>query len=336
MLSLDKFRAHLFGFNLLGCTVRSKDVFCFVAQEDYTQWPTWKGGEPPEDDVLKKRLIPFIRTKLQGQQWSVAELTGFNGILIGFSPTPPKPQVVAAGVSGGAYATGAGESSMEKIPSVYEKGPKRGAILKLKTIGDHLYVCGNGRTVGRRDGKDSWFGHSNRIPETKGSVQEGFNDIDGFNESDIYAAGGAGDVWRFDGAGWRQCAFPSNALLQTVCCGGDGYVYIGGLQGVIFKGRENTWKKIHDGGMTLPYRDMAWYEDSLWCNNDYGLWRLEKEKLVEADVSSDVKICAGNLSTRDGVLLVAGHGGAAFRQDGEWNMIFHYSEMVKAVKAGKG
>jgi hypothetical protein len=310
--------------------VRSKDVFCFVAQEDYTQWPDWDGEEPDDDD-LRKRLIPFIRLRPVGQQWSAAQLTGFNGILIGFSPVPPKPQVLAAGVSGGVYATGSGESQMEEIPLLSEGGPRRGAVLKLKTIGEHLYMCGNGRSVGYRTGKSEWVSHTRNIPDAPGSDMEGFNDIDGFSESDIYAVGGAGDVWHFDGTAWSRCAFPSDLPLTTVCCAGDGNVYVGAALGNIFRGRHNRWEPVHQDIMSIPFRDMVWYEDQLWCTSDYGLWTFKDGRFGEAPVSADVKICSGNLSARDGVLLVAGHGGAAFRQDGGWKVIFHQGAMSEAV-----
>lgn len=155
-----------------------------------------------------------------------------------FNHHPPSiSSVAAAGVKGSAYVTGSGESHMETIP---RDGPARGAVLKLKTIGEHLHMCGNARSVGRRDGKL-----------------------------------------------WQRCAFPTNLWLTAVCCGGDGEVYVGGLHGHVYKGRGDLWKQI----------------------------------------------CAGNLSARDGILLVAGHGGAAFHEDGQWKVIFHSHEMTTAARA---
>ena len=318
LISMEEYRKYFLGYNILGCAVRSRDVLCVVLQEDYTQWPV----EVDDDDIeLKKRFIPYIRTKPEGRQWSAATLTGFDGILVGFSPVPPKPQVIVTGVRGHVYATGSGESYHEDIP-LDESGPKRGAILRLKTIDEHLYVCGNRRSVGRRMGRDQWQGYSPLPPEAEG-VREGFDDIDGFSEDDIYAVGGAGDVWHFDGTHWRPCRFPSDLLLQCVCCAGDGYVYIGGLMGTVFRGRGDTWTMIHEGDLSIPFKDMVWYEGEVWCTNDYGLWTIRDGVLQEAAVSSDVKVCSGYMSSRDGVLLLAGHGGAAFKQNGAWSIIFH-------------
>lgn len=321
LISLEEYRKCFLGYNILGCAVRSRDVLCFVAQEDYTQWP--EEVDDGDEMELKKRFIPYIRTKPKGQQWSAAALTGFDGILVGYSPVPPKPQVIVSGVRGGVYATGSGESSLESIPLADENGPKRGAVLKLKTIGEHLYVCGNGRSVGRRMGRDRWIGFSHMIPEAARGVREGFDDIDGFAEDDVYAVGGEGDVWRFDGTRWRPCRFPSDLLLGCVCCAGDGHVYVGASMGTVFRGRGDDWTVIHEGNLSIPFKDMVWHEGEVWCTNDHGLWTIRDGALQEAAVGSDVKICSGNLSSRDGVLLLAGHGGAAFRQDGAWSVIFH-------------
>ena len=117
---------------------------------------------------------------------------------------------------------------------------------------------------------------------------------------------------------------------MAVCCAGDGYVYIGGSHGATFKGRNDEWICLYEGkkaenqlpNMILGFKDMVWYEDRVWCTSDYGIWTIKNDKLEVADVPSFVKRCAGNLSTADGVLLVAGYGGASFLENGEWKLIY--------------
>lgn len=134
-------------------------------------------------------------------------------------------------------------------------------------------------------------------------------------------------IWHFNGDAWHQCAFPTNWGLSAVCCAGDGQVYVCAGAGSVYRGSGDRWKLIHAGDYTLPFKDMVWYEGKVWCTSDYGLWTIEDETLTEADVPSGVKVCSGNLATRDGVLLVAGYGGAAFKRDGEWTVIFHDHEL---------
>ena len=68
----------------------------------------------------------------------------------------------------------------------------------------------------------------------------------------------AGNVWHFDGQTWRRLDFPCDIDLETVVCAGDGQVYISSEQGTTFKGRGARWQRIHEGSMSLPFKDMVW------------------------------------------------------------------------------
>jgi hypothetical protein len=134
-------------------------------------------------------------------------------------------------------------------------------------------------------------------------------------------AGGDGDIWNFSQGRWRQIAFPSNVPLQNLCCGGNGRVYVAGQGGEIYRGRGNTWTKIHDGGISLPINDMVWFQDQVWCTNDSGIWTIQNDQVTRADVPDFVRSCAGYASAADGVLLVAGMYGAALHDGQQWNSL---------------
>lgn len=133
---------------------------------------------------------------------------------------------------------------------------------------------------------------------------------------------------------FTSSAFPSNAWISTVCCGGDGRVYISGYEGLTFVGRENKWKKIHDGGISLGFKNMVWYDDRVWCTNDYGIWTIYKDKLLKAnDLPAEIAVCAGHFAVGDGVLLLAGLGGAAFLENGTWRTLVLRNEMETLADA---
>lgn len=155
----------------------------------------------------------------------------------------------------------------------------------------------------------------------------GFSDFDAFSESDIYAAGGQGDVWHYDGSAWSQVAFPSNMWIRSVCCGQDGFVYIGAQSGSVFRGRGNEWKLIHRGDLSLPFKDMVWFNDRVYATNDYGLWEIQGESLTRIDEPIEITNCAGNLSVGDGVMLMAGAYGAALHDGQRWTRLFSLIEM---------
>lgn len=200
-----------------------------------------------------------------------------------------------------------------------------------------------------------------------GSTDSGFDAISAFNAQDIYCVGGKGDVWRFDGKHWHQCELTDNKkfiqsragdgyvyresqagkvwrlegkrwhqcemitdkYLQNVCCAEDGYVYIGYDNGSVLKGRENEWKVIIETQMAAPFADMVWYDGRVWCTSENGLWVIEKDKLIEADVPAEIRACSGHLSVGDGIMLLAGNYGAAVYDGKKWEVIvsvFAYSK----------
>ncbi|WP_147306976.1 hypothetical protein [Roseateles depolymerans] len=110
--------------------------------------------------------------------------------------------------------------------------------------------------------------------------------------------------------------------METICCAGDGYVYIGLQSGGLLRGRGDEWEVIHVDTMTVPFKDIVWYQDQVWCTSEYGLWNVGKDgKLVDADVPPLASACAGNLSTADGILMVAGMNGAALHDGNGWHRL---------------
>ncbi|NHZ83863.1 hypothetical protein F2P44_32025 [Massilia sp. CCM 8695] len=79
------------------------------------------------------------------------------------------------------------------------------------------------RKIYRRIRIDGWIELANEskglpIPSevVKGNAYSdacGFTDLSAFSENDMYAVGGEGDVWRFDGAKWHNCALPTKCLF---------------------------------------------------------------------------------------------------------------------------
>lgn len=320
---------HLKGYKTTDCCIRDKNIFYFALREDYTQWPAskWSGRSegPPEGDVAK-RVLSWFREDPVDEQWAHANLRGVEDLFCE-APRKPKPQCVAiAGLV--VHSQGSGDNGFEKdIPRSKDGGPFSGSINKARTIDGWLYVCGGNNSLGKRLANGLWHSFTQAIPNPPRTdhFSNTFEDVDGFSEEDIYTGGHHGQVYHFNGKEWRLLAFPANIDLQSLCCAGDGNVYISGMHGATFKGRGEKWKRIHKGepaGMVLGFKDMVWYEDRVWCTSDYGLWTIHNDKLTEADVPDFVRGCSGNLSVADGVLLLAGRGGAAFREDGKWQQIY--------------
>jgi len=339
LITTEEYSRVLRGYFFSDCVVRNRNMFTFVmdrwlSDEEAEQWEE----EERDIDFREKRVVPFMRHKEPGKQWSWTDFKGWDRI-VGGAARVPKDQFVGIQSFGElmVFVTGSGDVGEEpSIPNWRKGGPDRGCADKIKTIDGYAWYCGSGRSVGQRLGKGHWLAHTQALPssEDPGDSGTGFRDIDGFGAEDVYAVGGKGDVWHFDGKGWQQIPFPSNTYLFSVCCGGDGQVYISGYEGLTFVGRGNRWRKIHDGGsIALPLHDMVWFEDRVWCTNENGVWTIRDGALgYVTDLPTEIAVCAGHLYVNDGVMLMAGTGGAAFRENGEWHSIVLRGRMERALR----
>lgn len=308
---------HLGGFNIIGCAVRSKDMLYFLARWDYRQAEQFGEMQDSPDELdLEKRVVSCFLDEPAALALGHTALHDFELPWCAAS-FEPKPQFVCITLDGQPYAIGSGAAGIETPLD------PRGAVTRLRLVGTHAYAVGTRRTVYRRDEPDRWYAHSPAIPLARPEAALGFHDIAGFDEQDIYAVGGLGDVWHFDGRRWRQCAFPADLRLAAVCCGGDGSVYIGAQGGVVYRGRHDSWQQIAGETLMLAFRDMVWFHERVWCSSDTGLWWLEDGRFQEAVVPAEVRACSGHLASHDGVLLLAGYGGAAMLDQHGWRVLFH-------------
>lgn len=334
LISPEEYKRVFQTYIITDCVVRNPNMFTFIAtKHSYTNKEIEAGKKGESNTPLgANRVIPFMRHKESDKQWSYASLTGWEK-LKGGAATYPKDQFVGLSFNGCVFLTGSGEIGREdNIPEFKNGGADRGGITKLKTIGGYLYCCGGNRSVGKRTGKNNWFSHSQTLPMPSKTTQGGFTDIDGFNEQDIYTVGGKGDVWHYNGEEWHPITFfTSNDCVNTVCCGGDGFVYVSGDEGLTFIGRNNRWKKINDKGITQGFRDMVWHHDRVWCTNDDGVWTIKENKIAVASLPLEIAACAGHLYVNNGVLLLAGSGGAAFLENGQWQSILVTHDLEKQL-----
>lgn len=335
MFDVAKYKEHLSGYLITDAAIRSKEFFYFAARNEAESVKAGVLSEP----TVTKRLISCMPYKPKENRLGSWEFEGYPRFFVGGTQVPASKGICVT-TSGDVMASGGGTSEVENPIPKGKDGPRRGAIRRIRMIEGRLYVAGTGHTVCRRRGPNDWESLCLDLPlgtraehaDEKKSEDMAFNDIDGFGPDDLYAVAGRGVVWHCDGKAWRRIAFPSNMLLESVCCAGDGHVYIGAQSGTLFRGRNNNWTLLHRGQFSLPFKDIVWHAGRLWCTSDYGLWTVEGDKLTEVQLpSSDIAVCAGNLSAADGVMLMAGIHGAAFHDGKEWQLIFNRYKMEQAV-----
>lgn len=337
LITIREFERSFYGYQITDCAVRNRGFFHFSARN---RAEGEKAGVLSEWKVTK-REIGFYKDEPIDERAGWQDFSKFEVTHVGAAKRDGKDEVVLVDSGGQVYSRGAGHDDMETPIAISKDGPRMGgSVRRIRMIDGVLYGCGGFRSVFRRRGVNAWESLYHDLPaQTRRENDDvslmgdmAFCDIDGFNHEDLYVVAGKGVVWNLQGQHWRRCAFPSNMYMESVCCAGDGHVYIGAQSGTVFRGRGDTWKMIHRGDLTLPFKDMVWHAGRLWCTNDYGLWTLEGDRIERVQgLASEVAVSAGNLSAADGVMLMAGTHGAAFHDGTEWHPIFNYYQMEQQL-----
>ncbi|MBR0565990.1 hypothetical protein J5J83_07670 [Azoarcus sp. L1K30] len=322
------------GFTITDCAVRNRDCFTFSARniEESAK------ASAISEQWVGKRYVAFYPNDESDRLLFTGFKTGYERIQVGASQYRENKSICIDS-SGVVYSAGGGSEEDEAPIPKSKDGPLRGGVRRIRMIDGMLYVVGGAHSACRRRGPNDWESLCLDLPvPTRRDFDNvdiienmGFNDIDGFAPDDLYTVAGRGVVWHCDGTHWHQIAFPSNMLLESVCCAGDGFVYIGAQSGALFRGRDKHWEMLERGNMSLPFKDIVWHAGRLWCTSDYGLWTLEEDQLVRVELPSDIAVCAGNLSAADGVMLMAGAHGAAFHDGDDWQLIFNAFKMEQAL-----
>lgn len=319
---LPNFNNVIEDYDVVDCTIRNPNCFYFLARAQEPDSMTGDNSYLLDDKAIKYNLLCYMRTEPIEEQFFIANdnISGYDFPKIEMTYVPLE-QVILFDGSKSSFNSGSGRSEFEDTPDLI-------GSIKAKCIGDKIYMAQNKRAVRCRSSEGVWhkIGKNDISFEYDLSdfsqFEKGFYDVDGFDENNIYAVGGDGDVWRCIDNEWIQCGFPTNLRVGNVCCAGDGKVYISGTEGITYVGIEDSWDRVKGDTVSLPFKDIVWHEDKVWCSNDYGLWWIKDGLLEAADVPLEVIGCSRSLSSRFGKLLVAGFGGAALHENGEWTLLF--------------
>ena len=327
--SWDKF---VKGRTIFDCSIAHQKGFGFVLVEQ----------QDGRDIVPATTFINTVIDRPIASRFAVYSVRNFGFTTIASSTTPA--EYVAVDTSSFVYSASAQrkgvERNIDEILDMSTVNGKTAVVRRVVRAAGRIYALGSYRKIYRRDGLEQWVelhseGRGVPLPpdiETGNYVSSslGFKDMSAFNENDMYAVGGDGDVWRFDGAKWYHCPFPTNSWLETVSCGDDGKVYISDLKGCVWVGRENRWTQVAEADFAWGSQpiDSAWFKGRLYLGSQDGLYTLGTKKDIVAleDVDSQAPgmgNCGRVDVSPDGqFLLTAGSFGATLYDGMTWTKLF--------------
>lgn len=309
------------GWRIVDCALRDRNFLYVILRKDVSA----RQGSKLFNHEIPTRVLALYRHKTDPQeQWGYQDLNGFQLPFCGVS-LEPVAQCLTVSTNGDVYAAGSGHTGMEKIP---DEGTSL-VLRKVRCIEGYAYAVGNTGDVYRRLEIGQWETIRTGFRPNKGGnfealLNKGFHDIDGFSQDDIYTVGGSGEVWHYDGQAWSPCQFPTKISLFTVCCAGDGLVYISGKGKSLFQGRGNSWKQIcqADSSTIEPrYNDTLWFDGKLWLASDWGLYELVGPVVQRAQHAGEPVSGSGHMAVGDGVLMIAGDHKARIFDGSNWSVL---------------
>ena len=295
-LNRDFWTEHLRGWLLTDVSVRDRNIVYLCARQDV---PDDQASKMWDHDILTKQMALYLDTPAEALD--TRTLTGYNKPRIGVSHYPKAQSLLAARNADGQVSVFGGGRNQ---PDEFIHRDSWPLTWRIKCIGGYAYSVGGQRQIYKRVDIGKWERFAD-LPKSEHVEKVGFRDMDAFSETDMYAVGGHGDVWRYDGKAWKQMGFPSNVQLGTVTCAGDGKVYISGEGGSLWVGEKSTWKRVYQGGSSVLWNDVLWFDGRLWFASDYQFKIWDGKDLVPVEHQGKTVPAYGHMDARDGLLAVA-------------------------------
>jgi hypothetical protein len=287
------------GYEIVGVAIRDRDTLQTLGRKAVTP----DQGSHLLDHQIPTRIASVFLSDPEHSNFGFQDVEGFSYPRLGVSRAPfERPSGLVASMGGDAWPLGGGNGPLEKIVV-----GARPSTQRLKCLFGYTYSIGIARKLYKRDAVGRWT-RIEGIPMSSNEAAlqaAGFQDLDAFSESDMYAVGGHGDVWHFDGREWRQMGFPTNEQLATVTCAGDGNVYITSEGGSLWVGRHSTWRLLEQRGSSVLWNDVRWFDGKLWLASDYQLRVWNGREMVVPEHDGKPILASGHMDAHDGLLVIA-------------------------------
>ena len=210
-------------------------------------------------------------------------------------------------------------SLKERVGRVASVG---GHLRALGVVDNTIFACGMGRVALRRMSTGKWKSFGPK-PTRHDAEVVGFNDIGGFGQNELYAVGWGGEIWWCDKGAWEQVDSPVSTNLTALTCSETGEVIVVGHDGVMLRGRHDTWQVI-ETNRDDNLRDVASHAGHIYIASDFEILTLRAEGLVGDDAFADPDdrpaTCLCLLEAPDGVVSM-GPKDVFMMRDGQWQRL---------------
>jgi hypothetical protein len=246
------------------------------------------------------------------------ESVGWTAISMALVDTPPGRVVIAVSPRGEYW-------ELESVSTKQDVGriaKFTGNLRRLAAVDRKFYACGMDRVVLKRTKTGSWKSIGPG-PQTNDPQVVGFEDIGGYSTNELYAVGWGGEIWWYDRQTWRRAESPTTTTLTSLTCAPDGIVYAVGHDGVLVKGRHDTWERV-ETGRSEDLKDVAHLDTQIYACTDHALYKLQTPGLIEEtnfDQPHDRPTTCLHLLESPGELVSLGTKDVFIKQDAAWHRL---------------
>lgn len=236
----------------------------------------------------------------------------------------PERRYFCLGRNGEVFCAQSGEDPwVETIATAGTGARRRGVLKRIRNIGGQIHACGAGGQVYRRDGRDVWTA-IDKAPVTSHKAGHGILcDIGGFAGDDLYVVGQKGRIFNYDGRAWHDVSPGTNAYLESLRCGEDGQVYVGGQNGTLLAGDRNGWRVLVEPDDVEDIWDVEWFDGTLYVVADNRLMQVDGHALNAVETGLSPMPDAYRLSVSNGLLWSIGESDICCFDGTRWRHVVH-------------
>jgi hypothetical protein len=305
-------KKYLEAYAVSSCHVRSRDIVAFCTQD-------WSIDDPLEPRPTM--VFFYYPNEPPDEQWAVSELDNMTGIH-GCTAFKPQEQCVFVSDPGEVYVVGQGYDDGEQ--PVDATSLKHFSAVRCIATG-YAYAVGMRRDVYKRTAANRWTHLTDKLlsSELPPSVDHaGFVDIDGYSDTDVFACGGQGDLWHFDGKTWAKEDVPTNASLERICCSKNGLVYITTGCKDLLIGNRSSWSLAKQDIPDEFLEDIVQFGSQVLVSTVDTVYTVAGDKLVKPQFSLPPMSSYSHLAAGDSILVIAGSNEAFMYDTKIWTKIY--------------
>lgn len=192
-----------------------------------------------------------------------------------------------------------------------------GELTKIRVFDSSCWICGQFGQLYKLSNR-KWV----RADQGLRSLDApDFEDIAGKSETDIVGCGLFGELNRFDGTNWKNVDSSTNQNISVIIPSEDGLYYAAGYNGLVLRGKEDTWSTIGESAQDKNYEDLAFHEGKLFLLYPRGIDTVTVDSITPIEGCFDPGVTFRKFACGHGRLVALCEDSLYEHSNGHWHSL---------------